>query len=119
MEHYINAWKNFANFNGRARRQEYWQFIVFNIFINWILGLFLGAVLGANAIGSLLLLSAIFPIAIFIPSLSVAVRRMHDVGKSGWFMLIPIYNIILAFTAGTAGPNQYGPDPKATAPTAA
>ena len=48
----------------------------------------------------------------FIPSLSAGVRRMHDVGKSGWYLLIPIYSLILAFTAGETGTNKYGPDPK-------
>lgn len=47
-----------------------------------------------------------------MPSIAVGVRRMHDVGKSGWFVLIPIYNFILACTDGERGPNQYGQDPK-------
>jgi uncharacterized membrane protein YhaH (DUF805 family) len=47
-----------------------------------------------------------------IPSIAVGVRRMHDVGKSGWFLLIPIYNLVLACTDGEQGPNQYGSDPK-------
>jgi uncharacterized membrane protein YhaH (DUF805 family) len=45
-------------------------------------------------------------------SIAVAVRRMHDVGKSGWFVLIPIYNLVLAVTEGNKGTNEYGPDPK-------
>tara|TARA_B110000459_G_scaffold179685_1_gene205868 strand:- start:986 stop:1153 length:168 start_codon:yes stop_codon:yes gene_type:complete len=49
---------------------------------------------------------------VLIPGIAVAVRRMHDVGKSGWFILIPIYNIILAFTDGDSGDNKYGPNPK-------
>ena len=64
-------------------------------------------------------LSAILPIlgtvaslAFLIPSIAVGVRRMHDVGKSGWFLLIPIYNLILACTPGESGTNEYGPDPK-------
>ena len=54
----------------------------------------------------------IWNFALLIPSLAVAVRRMHDVGKSGWFLLVPIYNLILALTEGTKGENEYGPDPK-------
>ena len=53
-----------------------------------------------------------YSLVVFIPSIAVGVRRMHDVGKSGQFLLIPIYNLILAFTDGNVGPNGYGPDPK-------
>ena len=53
--------------------------------------------------------------AVLIPGIAVAVRRMHDVGKSGWFALIPIYNIILALSEGDQGDNAYGPDPKVEA----
>jgi uncharacterized membrane protein YhaH (DUF805 family) len=57
-------------------------------------------------------LDTIFSLAILIPSLAVGVRRMHDVNKSGWYVLIPIYNLILACENGTDGPNDYGSDPK-------
>jgi len=59
------------------------------------------------------LLGTIVTLPLIIPSIAVGVRRMHDVGKSGWFILIPIYNLILAATEGDKGDNQYGPDPKA------
>jgi uncharacterized membrane protein YhaH (DUF805 family) len=70
-----------------------------------LLGLFLESPLieGLGTIASL---------ALFLPGIAVGVRRMHDVGKSGWFLLIPIYNIILCFTDGDAFTNEYGPDPK-------
>lgn len=61
----------------------------------------------------LMILPNLYSIAVFIPGIAVLVRRMHDVGKSGWFALIPIYNIILAMTEGDSGDNAYGPDPKA------
>jgi hypothetical protein len=54
----------------------------------------------------------LFWLAFIGPAIAVSCRRMHDVDKSGWFQLIPIYNLILACTEGTSGPNQYGPDPK-------
>jgi uncharacterized membrane protein YhaH (DUF805 family) len=57
-------------------------------------------------------LDLIYTLAVIVPIFAVSVRRMHDVSKSGWFCLIPIYNLILCFTAGTEGTNQYGPDPK-------
>ena len=60
----------------------------------------------------LIFISTIYSFAVIIPSIAVGVRRMHDVGKSGWFVLIPIYNLILAVTEGDKGDNKYGPDPK-------
>jgi uncharacterized membrane protein YhaH (DUF805 family) len=105
MNYYLNAWSNFANFSGRARRSEYWFFALFN-FIFYILFLVLSGLLNSY------ILVVIYYIAIIIPSLAVAVRRMHDVGKSGWYILIPIYSLILLFTEGTRGDNEYGPDPK-------
>jgi uncharacterized membrane protein YhaH (DUF805 family) len=54
----------------------------------------------------------IYFLAVLVPSIALAIRRMHDVGKSGWYILIPIYNFILAVTEGDKGPNGYGEDPK-------
>ncbi|MCC5945694.1 MAG: DUF805 domain-containing protein [Bernardetiaceae bacterium] len=107
MHYYLKVLQNYANFKGRARRSEYWYFVLFSIIISVVLAIieqFLG-------IGDIL--SNLYSLAIFIPSLAVAVRRMHDVGKSGWFILIPIYNLILAVTDGVVGANEYGEDPKA------
>jgi len=61
---------------------------------------------------SLSIISSLFSLAILVPGIAAGVRRMHDVGKSGWYILIPIYNLILAFTEGDQGTNQYGLDPK-------
>ncbi|PWK76550.1 uncharacterized membrane protein YhaH (DUF805 family) [Mucilaginibacter oryzae] len=105
MNYYIEVLKNYALFSGRARRSEYWYFALFNVIFSMILS-FVGVFLKFP------LLSNIYSLAILIPSIAVGVRRMHDVGKSGWFILIPIYNLILACTDGTPGENQYGPDPK-------
>jgi uncharacterized membrane protein YhaH (DUF805 family) len=105
MNYYIKVLQNYANFNGRARRSEYWYFVLFNFIIS----------LGINLIGAAVdfdMLGNIYSLAVLIPSLAVAVRRMHDVGKSGWFILIPIYNLILACTDSQAGDNEYGPNPK-------
>lgn len=63
------------------------------------------------------LLGNLYSFAVLIPGIAVAVRRMHDVGKSGWFILIPIYNLILAFTEGEKGNNEYAMDPKGEAVT--
>jgi uncharacterized membrane protein YhaH (DUF805 family) len=105
MNYYLNVWKNFANFSGRARRSEYWYFVLFNIIIAVILG-------QIAVLIEFPWLVTIYYLAILIPSIAVGVRRMHDVGKSGWYLLIPIYSFILAVSEGTRGNNEYGPDPK-------
>lgn len=105
MKYYIKVLKNYAIFRGRARRSEYWYFILFHIIIAITVGL-IGAAIDAP------MLYNIYTLAILIPSIAVGVRRMHDVGKSGWFLLIPIYSLILACTEGESGENAFGPDPK-------
>jgi uncharacterized membrane protein YhaH (DUF805 family) len=105
---------NYANFNGRARRSEYWYFVLVNLIISIILGFtdgFLGLFIGPEENGRGVL-GTISSLIFLIPSIAVAVRRMHDVGKSGWYLLIPIYNFVLACTAGEQGKNEYGQDPK-------
>ncbi|MCX6181573.1 MAG: DUF805 domain-containing protein, partial [Bacteroidetes bacterium] len=111
MKWYLEVLKKYAVFNGRARRSEYWYFFLFNIIISIVLGIIDGAA-GLIISGSNGVLVTIYSLALLIPSIAVGVRRMHDVGKSGWFLLIPIYNIILACTDGQKGENQYGSDPK-------
>jgi uncharacterized membrane protein YhaH (DUF805 family) len=105
MNYYLKVLQNYATFSGRARRSEYWYFFLFNVTISLVLG-FVGRVVEAPII------SSIYSLAVLIPGIAVGVRRMHDVGKSGWFLLIPIYNFILAVTDGDTGNNEYGDDPK-------
>ncbi|HTH82996.1 MAG TPA: DUF805 domain-containing protein [Mucilaginibacter sp.] len=105
MNYYFKVLSNYAVFSGRARRSEYWYFVLFNLIIYIVL-----AVIGAAL--KFTILPTIYNLAVVIPSIAVGVRRMHDVGKSGWFILIPIYNLILACTDGQPGENEYGLDPK-------
>jgi len=105
MNHYLKVLQNYAEFKGRARRSEYWYFFLFNLIISMVLGF-------VDVFSEIGFLGNIYTLAVFIPSLAVGVRRMHDVGKSGWFLLIPIYNFILALTEGEKGENKYGEDPK-------
>ena len=106
MNYYLKVLQNYATFSGRARRSEYWYFFLFNVVISFAIG-FIGGMMGNT------MLSNLYSLAVLIPGIAVGVRRMHDVGKSGWFILIPIYNLILACTEGTKGENEYGADPKA------
>jgi uncharacterized membrane protein YhaH (DUF805 family) len=105
MNYFITVFKKYAVFSGRARRAEYWYFFLFNFIISFVLG-FIGGAMG-NAY-----LQVIWALGTLIPAIAVGVRRMHDVNKSGWFILIPIYSLILACTPGTTGTNDYGEDPK-------
>lgn len=107
MDWMLMAWKKYADFSGRARRKEFWMFLLGYMIV------YFGLMLLSNVIGPARYLVGLFGLAALVPSIAVSCRRMHDVDKSGWFQLIPIYNLILACTEGTSGPNQYGPDPKA------
>ena len=129
MNYYLSVLKNYANFTGRARRSEYWYFILFN-FIFSIAALLIDYMLGStiNVEQSngysytgihLGYINILYGLAVFIPGLAVLVRRLHDVGKSGWFFFIclipligPIWLLILMFTDSKVGINQYGPNPK-------
>ena len=105
MKWYLKVVKdNYANFKGRASRQEYWMFVLFNFIFLIALSFIEVFLFGLYSS----ILSNIYTLAILVPSIAVGVRRMHDTGKSGWFLLIPIYNLILAVTSGESGENQYG-----------
>jgi len=107
---------NYANFKGRARRSEYWYYSLISLFISIILAIF-DYVLGATILnGDLGILRGLYSLIVLIPGLAVTVRRLHDVGKSGWFffiILIPligaIWLLILFFTEGEDETNAYGP----------
>jgi uncharacterized membrane protein YhaH (DUF805 family) len=105
MKWYLKVVKdNYANFKGRASREEYWMFVLFNFI--FIIALSFIEVFLFGLYSSIL--SNIYYLAVLVPTIAVGVRRMHDTGKSGWFLLIPIYNLILAVTSGESGENQYG-----------
>ncbi len=122
MEWYLKVVRdNYANFSGRARRQEYWMFTLINMLIILPLNIGSAALVESSSglAGILSILVLIYSVVVFIPSLAVVVRRLHDVGKSGWFyfiVLIPlvgfIWILVLFCTEGDTGPNEYGPDPK-------
>ncbi len=101
MNYYILALKKYAIFKGRATREEYWYFALFSFLIRMLL-----MVIGN--LSEMEQLINLYDLAVLIPSFSVAIRRMHDVGKSGWFILIPIYNIILACRKGDENANKFG-----------
>jgi uncharacterized membrane protein YhaH (DUF805 family) len=109
----------YVGFSGRARRSEYWWFFLFSILVNivtTILDTTLGTTFDDSSNG---VIGLIVSLALFLPGLAVAIRRLHDTDRSGWWILIGLIPIIgwiilLVFYVqnGTAGPNSYGPDPK-------
>lgn len=109
MNYFFIVLQKYVDFNGRARRSECWFFYLFNSLFAIII-----ALLG-NYVSQPYFLNIYF-LGTLLPSLAVTVRRMHDVGKSGWYMLIPVYGFILAVTEGNNGDNAYGADPKAVTP---
>ncbi len=116
MDQIINAYRlyfaNFANFNGRTRRRDYWTVALTNAIIASILST-LGVYVGLFG-----MLAKLFSLVCLIPSISICTRRLHDIGKSGWWQLIALTGIgafillIMACLDSKPGDNQYGPNPK-------
>ena len=113
MEWYLKVVRdNYANFNGRASRQEYWMFFLFNM-------IFAIVIIGIDIILGLGFLNVIYSLVVMIPGMAVNIRRLHDIGKSGWMVLIVLIPCIGAFwllylMVQDSSPldNEYGPSPK-------
>jgi uncharacterized membrane protein YhaH (DUF805 family) len=115
MQWYLKALRQYADFKGRAQRKEYWMFTLFNLIIMVVLQLVGGG--GEGGLGDVL--SGIYSLGVLLPSVGVTVRRLHDIGKSGWWallMIIPIIGalvlIYFAVQDSQEGSNEYGPNPK-------
>ena len=114
MNWYLTVLKKYAVFSGRARRKEYWYFVLFNFLIAFGLGVIDG-LLGLVSDLGIGLLGGIYSIAVLIPTIAVAVRRLHDTGRSGWWLLIffvPligfIFWLVFMLSESQPGKNQYG-----------
>ncbi|WP_159567754.1 DUF805 domain-containing protein [Budvicia diplopodorum] len=112
--------EKYADFSGRARRQEYWMFTLFNIIAVValsVIGSILDAVFGSDGVFAMIIVG-IYYLGIIVPSLAVSVRRLHDTDRSGWWLLLALVPfgglVIFVFTVleGTNGPNRFGPSPK-------
>ena len=119
MNWYLEAFRKYAVFEGRARRKEYWFFALFNFFAIAVLSVVDMLFGNFNVQLELGLLSGAYALVILIPSLSVSVRRLHDTGRSGWWALVnflPLVGwIVMAVFAALdsePGANRYGPNPK-------
>ena len=113
MKWYLKCLRQYADFSGRARRKEYWMFTLFNTIIAFVVGCIIG-LLGLPAEATY-----IYTLAVLVPSLAVCVRRLHDIGKSGWMYfiaLIPIIGaiwlLVLFCQDSQPGDNEWGSNPK-------
>jgi uncharacterized membrane protein YhaH (DUF805 family) len=118
MEWYLAVLKKYVDFSGRARRKEYWMFFLFNIIVSVVVSLVGYVVAGSNGQSAL---GGIYSLAVLLPSLGVTARRLHDTGRSGWWILIGLvpfigWLVLLLFLIEDSkfGDNQYGPNPKET-----
>jgi len=116
MQWYLKVLKNYVGFQGRASRQEYWMFVLVHVIISLILSAlsFVESLANLSAV-----LAGIYSLFVLLPSLAVGVRRLHDTGRSGWWVfisLIPLVGsiILLVFLCQDSqeADNQYGPNPK-------
>ena len=108
IDWYVDVLTKYATFQGRARRKEYWYFLLFSFIIN------VGLIMIDSALGlfndetSVGLFSGIYSIAILVPTISVGVRRLHDTNHSGWWLLVPIIPFIFTLLDTNPQHNQYG-----------
>jgi uncharacterized membrane protein YhaH (DUF805 family) len=137
---FVYCMKHYADFNGRARRSEFWMFALVIFFINVVLNVLVSIIgepvdmtavmsgdiaglMAASGMGVVDIISNLVSLALLIPSLAVGARRMHDIGKSGWWQVINIvvcigWIIFIVFTCSDSAPdNEYGSNPKCHTPT--
>ncbi|MBS2967586.1 DUF805 domain-containing protein [Metabacillus sp. KIGAM252] len=114
MEWYLKVVKNYVNFQGRARRKEYWMFTLFSALISLVLSI-VELIAGLPSI-----LTGLYSLALLLPGLGVFIRRMHDTGRTGWWILIGLVPVVgaivlLVFACQDSQPNEnkYGANPKA------
>ncbi|MDR2863221.1 MAG: DUF805 domain-containing protein [Puniceicoccales bacterium] len=115
MNWYLAVLKKYAVFSGRARRKEYWQFFLFYVLVIVALSILSGilaTIVPALAIVGSLLVS-LYYLATLLPLIGVSIRRLHDTGRSGWWVLISPVALFFSLQDSQPGDNQYGPNPKA------
>jgi Predicted membrane protein len=116
---YLEVLRKYAQFDGRARRKEYWMFALINLVVSFAIGLIGGMVgLKPNGVG-VNMIAGIYFLAVLIPSIAVGIRRLHDTGRSGWWTLIvfvPLIGalalLVFAVQDSEPGTNAWGPNPK-------
>jgi uncharacterized membrane protein YhaH (DUF805 family) len=110
MNWYLEVLRKYGVSTGRARRKEYWLFILCN-FLVYIILMFVDSGLGLMSADGNGVLSLLYSLAMIVPSITVGIRRMHDTDHSGWWIIMPIANLVFALTPSMPGPNRFGPEP--------
>ncbi len=111
MEYFIGGLKKYADFTGRARRKEFWMYSLFYI-IFYAIASAIDVALGT------IIFSSVYALALLIPTIAIAARRLHDTGRSGWWQLIGFIPLIGAivllifYVQDSLGENEYGANPK-------
>jgi uncharacterized membrane protein YhaH (DUF805 family) len=106
MRSYLDAFTKYAVFRGRTSREAYWMFVLIHVAIVCLLAL----IPDADVVD---LATTAYSVGVVLPSMAVLVRRMHDVGYSGWWAVVPFASMVIAFRKGERGDNRFGPNPKA------
>ncbi|MBE6071761.1 MAG: DUF805 domain-containing protein [Clostridium butyricum] len=113
MNFYLESVKKYATFSGRARRKEYWMYVLFYIIFTVVASI-VDLILGTSNI-----ITGIYGLVFFVPTIAVVVRRLHDIGKSGWWLFVSfipliggIWFFVLMCLSGQQGENKYGQNPK-------
>ena len=104
MDSYLRAWKQYAVFDGRDTRREFWLFVLVDVVVVSLL-----STLDAKMRGTVGL-TDFYSVAMFIPRLAATTRRLHDTGHRGWLLMVPLYNLWLLVQAGEPRANRFGPD---------
>ena len=119
MNWYIEVLKKYTEFSGRSRRKEYWYFTLFNIIVTIIMTTIDSALGTLNELTGYGVFNSAYSLAVLLPTIGVGIRRLHDIGKSGWWLLIGLIPLIGAIVLivffvkdSQPGENQYGPNPK-------
>ena len=119
MNWYVEALRKYAVFSGRSRRKEYWFFVLFNIIASIVLAMVDSATGTFNPETGMGTLGTLYALAVFLPSLAVSVRRLHDTGRTGWWLLIGLVPVIGAIVLlvfmvqdSKPGENEFGANPK-------
>ncbi len=112
MDYFIDALRKYAEFTGRATRKQYWMFVLFYFIFTIVLGVI------DNVLG-IVLLGLVFSLGMLVPSIAITARRLHDIGRSGWWQLIyfiPLIGLIVMLVfllTDSVEDNEFGPNPKA------